>query len=82
MECIALHRSITLEQIIEYLQTQKVKNENAILADIRKIKRDPNAQFSDFTTEFERKRYQENDVTKENIMNALDRYTLIEFFAG
>ena len=42
----------------------------------RKKVRNQKAQFSEFITEFERKRYQENDVLEGNIMNVIDRYTL------
>ena len=76
MECIALHRSITLEQIIGYLQTQKTKYEDAILKQHRKKVRNQKAQFSEFIADFERKRYQENDVLEGNIINVIDRYTL------
>ncbi|MGA7899928.1 MAG: hypothetical protein WCA39_13825 [Nitrososphaeraceae archaeon] len=76
LECIALHPSITLEQIIKYLETQETKYEQASLEQHRKRTRNPNAQFWPVMSEFELKRYQRNMVSKENIISVLDRYTL------
>ena len=76
MECIALHRSITLDQITEYLTKQRTKRENAVLESIKKLRRNPNAQFPGFTTPAEEKRFLENDVTEVNIKNVLDRHSL------
>jgi DNA-binding PadR family transcriptional regulator len=73
LECIALHPSITLEQIIEYLEIQKTKYEDSILKQYKENRRN-NARLPDFTIEFEL-RYQKNDVSKENIKDVLDRYT-------
>lgn len=76
LECIALHRSVPLEQIIEYLQAQKPKYEHTILEKHQRDVGNPNPQFLDsrfldFLPESQWKR--ENDVLKENITEAIDR---------
>ena len=81
MECIALHRSITLSQITEDLTKQRTKKENAVMESIRRLRRNPNAQFPGFTTPAEEKRFQENDVTEVNIKNILDRHSLSPSYA-
>jgi DNA-binding MarR family transcriptional regulator len=79
LECIALHRSVTLEQIIKYLQAQKAKYEDTILKAHRKEVGNQNAQpqdmrLPDSLPESQLKR--ENDVLRENIMKVIDSYTL------
>ncbi len=76
LECIAIHRCITLEQIINYLQMQKTKYEYGILEEHRNRVGNKNAQFSDLITESQRIRYNENDILRENIISVIDGHTL------
>ena len=71
-----LHRSVTLEQILEHLQIQKTKYNDVLL-------KEENAYFLDWrhldllpNSDPERKSYLENKVCKENIINVIDRYTV------
>jgi len=79
LECIALHRSVTLEQIIELLHSQQTKHNGVALNGDRKRGQSTqfiNLKLSDFLEGEERKRYLENVVSKENIIRVIDRYSL------
>lgn len=81
LECIALHRSVTLEQIIESLYSQKTKYVDVILREDRNEAGDQSAEFgnwkfSDLLDGEELKWYLENEVSKENIMRIIDRHSL------
>jgi hypothetical protein len=76
LECIGVHRSVTLEQILEHLQVQKTKCNDVLL-------KEENAHILDGSpldllpdSHPERKRYLENKVCKENIINVINRYTI------
>jgi hypothetical protein len=81
LECIALHRCVTVEQIIEYLEIQKRKYEDSLLKQHRERTRNQNSRLSDFTTPFERERYQKNDVSEENIIEVIDRHTFFHDYS-
>lgn len=76
LECIALHPSITLEQIIKYLEPQETKYEQMILEQHRKRTKNPKAQFSPFMPNDQVERYQSNRVSEENIIRVLKGHTL------
>jgi len=74
LECLALYRSVTLEQILEHLQMQIPKDKNGQLLD---------ESFFDLLPDSDplKKRYLENKVSMENIMSVIDRYTIPSNFS-
>lgn len=75
LECIALHRSSTLEQIIQHLEIQRAKYEDWIRKHHNESTRNQNVRLSDFMAQPERERYEKNDVSEMNIKDILDMYT-------
>jgi DNA-binding PadR family transcriptional regulator len=83
LECIALHRSVTLEQIIDSLHSQKTKFDDVRLKEYRNEVGDKNAEFvelplgyPDLLEDEQLKWYRENELSKENIMRVIDRHSL------
>ena len=62
-------------------QNRERRRKMRSLESIKRLRRNPNAQFPGFTTPAEEKRFQENDVTEVNIKNILDRHSLSPSYA-
>ncbi|HEY7570077.1 MAG TPA: hypothetical protein VH796_01790 [Nitrososphaeraceae archaeon] len=69
LECLALHRSASLEQILEHLHMQTPKKKNGLFLDESFFDRLPDSDPL-------KKRYLKNKVTKENIMSVINRYII------